>query len=236
MVTTGHCDHSHVLFHVPTPSFLERHRSMDDKHTPCFSPIHHHHQSSTPFITFSIVCIHRCVHTPSSVFLNRSCNIIHHHNCSAANFQNRSTSKPCCNITIASAMPPWPVLSGLTASILILGFQPESRLHLATFDCTCLIRRLSTPTVGTAQRSDPLVHLCHWDCTCLIRLLSSSTVGTAQRSDPLVLPCHCDMNRRSLMCKTIANFTFRLSCHAHQFPDHTFPFRMNAASAPLSHN
>ena len=207
MVTTGHCDHSHVLPHVPIPSFLERHRSMDDKHTPCFSPIHHHHQSSTPFITFSIVCIHRCVHTPSSVFLNRSCNIIHHHNCSAANFQNRSTSKPCCNITIASAMPPWPVLSGLTASILILGFQPESRLHLATFDCTCLIRRLSTPTVGTAQRSDRLV-----------------------------LPCHCDMNRRSLMCETIANFTFRLSCHAHQFPDHTFPFRMNAASAPLSHN
>lgn len=128
LVTTGHCNHSHVLFHVPTPSFLEHHRIMDDRHTPCFSPIHSHHQSSAPFITFSIVCIHQCVCTPSSVFSNRSFNIIHHHNSTAANFQTRSTSNPCCNITNALAMSPWPDLSGLTASILILDFQPESRL------------------------------------------------------------------------------------------------------------
>ena len=122
MVTTGHCDHSHVLSHVPTPSFLERHRSMDDKHTPCFSPIHFHHQTSTLSITFSIVCIHRCVHTPSSVFSNRSCNIIHHQNCSAANFRNRSTPKPCCNITITSC--------NVTLTILVRphGFQPDSCL------------------------------------------------------------------------------------------------------------
>ena len=74
-------------------------------------------------------CLHpsMCSHSFLCVF-NRSSNIIHHHNSTAANFQTRSTSNPCCNITIASAMSPWPVLSGLTASILILDFQPESRL------------------------------------------------------------------------------------------------------------
>ena len=110
-----------------------------------------------------------CSHSFLCVF-NLSSNIIYHHNSTAANFQTRSTSNPCCNITNALAMSPWPVLSGLTASILILDFQPESRLSssflflpanhstslcLATHNCTLPdpavehTNRWHSSTVGT---------------------------------------------------------------------------------------